>query len=222
MFDHDRFYWLLQVEARGLARRELFAAAGLSPHDSAMHDPARLADQLNYQPQAVRTRLLGQLETALGLQPSDYPAEYALMDWEMVREMAAGGITFGAHTQRHVVLTLEAMAEAEREIRGSKQTLEEQLQCPARHFAYPNGHYNRAVRNLVERAGFASATTTERVLAQQGIDPFTLGRISLCEESTRGISGNYARAVARLRLRAWPHGARAAVAARTTTEGARL
>ncbi|MFN0124949.1 MAG: polysaccharide deacetylase family protein, partial [Blastocatellia bacterium] len=91
---------------------------------------------------------------------------------------------------------------AEREIRRSKRVLEEQLQRPARHFAYPNGYYNQSIRHMVERAGFLSATTTNRALVRRGDDALTLGRISLCEESTRGITGKYSAAVAHLRLAA--------------------
>lgn len=207
LLDHDRFYWLMQqAQERDLHVRALLEKAGVTPERAALYHTARangrLADQLNYQPLAARQTLLQQLEALLGLRHHDYPADYALMDWRMMREMAAGCITFGAHTDHHVVLTLESLADAEREIRQSKQVLEAQLQRPARHFSYPNGHYNEAIRQLVERAGFASATTTERMLVQSGDDPFTLGRVSLCEESTRGITGNYSMAVARLRLAA--------------------
>jgi peptidoglycan/xylan/chitin deacetylase (PgdA/CDA1 family) len=124
------------------------------------------------------------------------------MDWEMVRAMAAEGITFGGHSERHVILTLESEVAAEGEIRRSKRVLEEQLNRPARHFAYPNGYHNEAVRQMIARAGFASATTTERVLVKRGADALTLGRFSLCEESTRGITGKFSPAVARLRLAA--------------------
>lgn len=207
LLDHDRLYWLvLKAQERGLNLREPLEAAGLSPKHAAMlcvaRNPARLTDQLNYQPLAVRQPILQSLEAALGIRHGDYPPDYQLLDWAMIREMTAGGITFGAHSDRHLILTLESAVAAEREIRRSKRVLEEQLNCPARHFAYPNGYYNDAVRQMVKRARFASATTTERALAKRGDDLFTLGRISLCEESTRGITGKYSTAVARLRLAA--------------------
>jgi hypothetical protein len=207
LLDHDRLYWLvLQARERGMDLRVPLEAAGLPPERAAslcaVRDAARVADQLNYQPLAVRQPILQSLETALGLRPEDYPASYQLLDWTMIRAMVAGGITFGAHSDRHLILTLESEAAAEGEIRRSQRVLEEQLQMPIRHFAYPNGYYNEAVRQMVERAGFTSATTTERTMAKRGADPLTLGRISLCEESTRGITGKYSTAVARLRLAA--------------------
>ena len=207
LLDHDRLYWLvLQAHERGLDLRAPLEAAGMPPEHAAslcaVHDVTRVTDQLNYQPLAVRQPILQSLETALGLCPEDYPASYQLLDWTMIREMVAGGITFGAHSERHVILTLEPETVADDEIRRSKRVLEEQLQRPIQHFAYPNGYYNDAVRQMVERAGFASATTIERTWVRRGADPFTLGRFSICEESTRGITGKYSTAVARLRLAA--------------------
>jgi peptidoglycan/xylan/chitin deacetylase (PgdA/CDA1 family) len=207
LLDHDRLFWLVhEAHERGLDLCEPLEAAGLTPEHAARlcaaRDVARVTEQLNYQPLAVRQPILQSLEAALGLRHDDYPAGYELMDWEMVRAMAAEGITFGGHSERHVILTLESEVAAEGEIRRSKRVLEEQLNRPARHFAYPNGYHNEAVRQMIARAGFASATTTERVLVKRGADALTLGRFSLCEESTRGITGKFSPAVARLRLAA--------------------
>lgn len=124
------------------------------------------------------------------------------MSWEMIQEMADGGISFGAHSEHHLILTLESEATAKDELCRSKQRLEAQLQQPIRHFAYPNGYFNPTIKALAARAGFTSAVTTERVIARRGDDALALGRISLCEESTRGITGAYSEAIARLRLAA--------------------
>lgn len=207
LLDHDRLYWLVhQATERGLDLREPLEAAGLTPEHAtrlcATRDSARVTDRLNYQPLAVRQPILESLETALGISRTAYPSGYQLLDWDQIREMAEGGISFGAHSDRHLILTLESEVAAEREIRRSQRVLEAQLQRPAKHFAYPNGYYNQTIRQMVERAGFASATTTNRSLVKRGDDALTLGRISLCEESTRGITGKYSEAVARLRLAA--------------------
>ncbi len=207
LLDHDRLYWLvLQAQERGLDLCAPLEAAGLPPERAARlcaaRDVARVTNQLNNQPLAVRQPILQSLEAALDVRAEDYPSDYQLLDWAMIREMAAGGITFGAHSDRHLILTLESAAAAEGEIRRSKRVLEEQLDCPIQHFAYPNGYCNEAVRQMVERAGFVSATTIERTWVKRGADPFTLGRFSVCEESTRGITGKYSRGVARLRLAA--------------------
>ena len=205
ILDHDKLYWLvLQARAAGIDLQRPLQAAGVAPQQiarilSARH-VAQVADALNYHPLATRQAILQRLEATLP--DAAYPTSYELMSWEMIREMADGGISFGAHSDRHLILTLEDEATSTREIRYSKYVLEEQLKRPIRHFAYPNGYSNAQIQAMVARAGFASAVTTERTIARRGDNAMTLGRISLCEESTRGITGAYSNAVARLRLAA--------------------
>ncbi len=205
ILDHDRLYWLvLQARAAGIDLKKPLEAAGLASQQTARLCAARqiahVADALNHHPFVARQAILRCLEAALP--DVQYPASYELMSWEMIRTMADDGISFGAHSDHHLILTLESEATVEDEIRRSKQCLEAQLNCGIRHFAYPNGYFNPTIKAMLARAGFASAVTTERTIATRGDDAMALGRISLCEESTRGITGTYSAAVARLRLAA--------------------
>jgi peptidoglycan/xylan/chitin deacetylase (PgdA/CDA1 family) len=205
LLDHDRIYWLAQ--AARVCRLELavpLRKAGLAPEkiaalNSKLH-PLALAEGLVYLPFDLRERVLGCLEEAVGECAGSYPAGLALLEWEMVAEMAEAGISFGSHSDQHAVLTLEAEPEVERDLVNSKRLLEARLGRPVRHFAYPNGCYSGAIKRLMARAGFEVAVTTERRINRRGDDLLALGRICLCEESTRGLTGRYSRAVARLRL----------------------
>jgi peptidoglycan/xylan/chitin deacetylase (PgdA/CDA1 family) len=210
LLDHDRLFWLaLRARECGVDLRRALVEAGFPAGRAAQICSAssvlRAADELNYQPAARRGRVLERIEATLGCAFGEgnlYPPGFELMTWEMVSEMAGGGVTFGAHTEHHPVLTHESESTGAREIRRSKQTLEERLNRPARHFAYPNGCYDAAVKRLVAEAGFETAVTTARHVNRPGCDLMGLGRVSLCEESTRGVSGQYSAAVARLRLAA--------------------
>jgi peptidoglycan/xylan/chitin deacetylase (PgdA/CDA1 family) len=203
--DHDLLYWYTrQAKLLGLSLRVPLVKAGLNLREvaeiTAAVDPLQLCEELVQLPQARRAAVLAKLGEFLGEPAPEQNAGFALLDWSMIHEMAAGGLSFGAHTERHPVLTLESTDVVEQEILNSRQTLETQLGTPIRHFAYPNGCYNPAVREVVQRLGFASAVTTERHLNRRGQDLLALGRTCLCEESTRGLSGHYSEAVARLRL----------------------
>lgn len=207
IFDHDRLYWLIwQARSNSIDLRKPLEDAGLAPQQAAWictsRQLARVADVLNYRPLEHRQKIIERLETELQDMITPYPASYELMTWEMVREMNAGGISFGAHSDRHLILTLEAEATVEQEIRRSKQTLETQLHQHIHHFAYPNGYFTPAIKTRLAQAGFASSVTTQTTVARRGDDLLALGRISLCEESTRGITGGYSAAVAHLRLAA--------------------
>jgi peptidoglycan/xylan/chitin deacetylase (PgdA/CDA1 family) len=95
--------------------------------------------------------------------PSAPPPHYAAMNWDDLRAAAADGVEIGCHTESHPILTrLESRAELEREIYGAKQSLEESLGLPVRHFCYPNGKAPDIDDDVVARvqdAGFDSAVT---------------------------------------------------------------
>jgi len=75
-------------------------------------------------------------------------------------EMAACGITVGAHSRTHADLRACGPGELEGEVRGSKVDLEDLLGAPVTTFAYPAGLLNDAVVAAVAAAGFTSAVTT--------------------------------------------------------------
>jgi peptidoglycan/xylan/chitin deacetylase (PgdA/CDA1 family) len=106
-----------------------------------------------------------------------------MMTWEEVAAMGRGGMTIGAHTLTHPNLPGLPPAEAEAEIAGSKALIEEKVNAPVLHFAYPNGrgvsHYNDAVRDMVHKAGFLSSVTSINGPVRRQDDPFTLQRLGV-------------------------------------------
>lgn len=100
-----------------------------------------------------------------------------LMDWSGVKEWLAAGNEVGAHTRTHPRLTAIPLAEAREEIIGSKKILEDRLGIPIRHFCYPYGSFNAALRDIVAEAGFDTAVTTKPGLHQPADDPLTINRL---------------------------------------------
>src|SRR6266581_4754551 len=129
-----------------------------------------------------QTKLLGIIE---GLGSRKEPGvEEQMLTWEMLREMSKGGITVGAHTMSHKILTHIEPAEAEWEIAESKRRIEERLGEPVRHFAYPNGtrsDWNCEIQNLVKQAGFDTACTTVRGTNSAGHDLYALRRLEITD-----------------------------------------
>lgn len=78
-----------------------------------------------------------------------------------ITEMWENGFTFGAHSCSHRSLTALAPGEAELEIRGSKEALEDELKQPIEFFSYPYGHSDPVVRSIVKASGFKAACATE-------------------------------------------------------------
>lgn len=204
---HDRLFWLIkQSFEKSISLKTVFEQAGvpgtLELDISRSNQVLRLTDFLVHLPNELREKVIGVIERAIGYEFDDYPREHRLLTWDLVREMHGKGIRFGSHTSNHVVLTREEMPVAKAEIVDSKAELEQQIKGKVVSFAYPNGEYTSAIRELTSQAGYKIAVTTKTRKNRSGADPLTLGRVSLCEESTRGITGGYSDGVASLRLSA--------------------
>lgn len=92
--------------------------------------------------------------------PSRLLGKPGYMTVTQVREMDSGGVTVGAHSRTHPDLRACSDGELEREVRGSKEDLEDLLGKPVTSFAYPVGLLNDRVVTAVEAAGFSSAVTS--------------------------------------------------------------
>ena len=202
---HDRIYWLLKLALAGSVPMtapllKAGVAADIAAEFSGSGDLLYLTDKLVYLPNELRENAILEMEGELGDKFEDYPKEYQLLNWEMVKEMARNGIDFGGHTANHVILPLEDESVMKTEIDRCKKTLESELGRKVASFAYPNGEYNDSIRQMAADAGFSLAVTTQTRINRSGADLMALGRTSLCEESTRGIGGQYSHRVAGLRL----------------------
>ena len=100
-----------------------------------------------------------------------------LMEPAEVREWLAAGHRIGAHTMTHPRLTTLPLPKAREEITASKKALEDLFGLPVDHFAYPFGDYNAAVSDLVQEAGFRTATTTEAGVNGPADSPWRLKRM---------------------------------------------
>jgi peptidoglycan/xylan/chitin deacetylase (PgdA/CDA1 family) len=78
---------------------------------------------------------------------------------EQVREMQEAGVVFGSHSYAHHDLTTLGEQECERDLRQSRELLEDLLREPVRTLAYPRGRHDERVRRAAGRAGFTQAFT---------------------------------------------------------------
>ena len=92
--------------------------------------------------------------------PSRLLGRAGYMTRAQLLEMDDAGVTIGAHSRTHPDLRACTAKELEREVRGSKEDLEDLLAKPVTSFAYPTGLTDDRVRAAVSAAGFTSAVTT--------------------------------------------------------------
>lgn len=114
------------------------------------------------------------------LVPGDKGPIKAMLQWTQIREMASAGMTFGAHTVTHPILSRLSEGEARRELSDSKRRIEEETQSPVSLLAYPVGRamdYSPEVLRITQELGFTAAVTTTSGVNVRGDDLFLLRRV---------------------------------------------
>jgi peptidoglycan/xylan/chitin deacetylase (PgdA/CDA1 family) len=196
-FTHD---WLFHVFCLARERRlrpmyealPTAAASALQPLLEGSMTPSAAVDAfLGNQSAGTAQRTIEALCEQLGGGPELIPEQGEVMDWNEVREMISFGVEIGAHTVTHAVLPLEDPECAEWEIRESKAEIEKHTGRPCLDFAYCNGWYSDELIQILVRAGFRSAVTTEDLLNRIGGDPFALKRKVVWENFSVGARGTY-------------------------------
>jgi peptidoglycan/xylan/chitin deacetylase (PgdA/CDA1 family) len=105
------------------------------------------------------------------------PETVSTLSIPQVLEMQEGGMSFGSHGYRHSKLTELGDKECERELRMSREILEDVLERRVHMLAYPRGEHNELVRKAARRAGFTSAFATSRRLSK--VEPYALPRAGI-------------------------------------------
>jgi len=88
------------------------------------------------------------------------------LTWAEVRELHNAGIEFGSHTVNHPTLTGLCHAELERELRRSKDKIENELSCAVQSFAYPyafpeqDREFVHRLRDLLMATGYNNGVST--------------------------------------------------------------
>ena len=102
------------------------------------------------------------------------------MTWDMVREMRAAGMTFGAHTVDHPVLARCSVERQRREIAGSVTRLHDELGQPPTLFSYPigaPGTFDARTRACLREAGITHAFSLSGGYQRPGaLDPLDIPR----------------------------------------------
>jgi len=129
---------------------------------------------------AVSSMLGGQNSWDLGIGVAQKP----LMTRDDFLEWLAAGMDVGSHTKTHADLTAISPQLAGDQIQGSKYELESALGYEVRHFCYPYGRFNESQLNLVQSAGYITATTTQRGRVELGDDNLKLRRILIAQATT--------------------------------------
>ena len=112
----------------------------------------------------------------LGVQP----APNCILGWDSLRKLSEEGITLGAHTRTHPLLSRISLDEARKEAVGSFEDLKREIGFAHPIFAYPSGEFSNDVVSMLEREGFSLAFTTQRGINNiNHMDPLRIQRINI-------------------------------------------
>lgn len=143
----------------------------------------RLLTKMKYLGHAERMEMADYVRKAADCEP---PKDLMLTTAQ-TRALHDAGVTIGAHTASHPILTKVSDALAEQEIMRSREVLTDITGVPPTLFAYPNGKPERdyALRHaaMVKRAGFKAAFSTSPGAASRGSDLYQLPRFTPWERT---------------------------------------
>lgn len=109
----------------------------------------------------------------------------AAMNWDQLRYLAKEGITLGAHTRTHPLLTRLSHDEAQEEIKGSYEDLKREIGDILPVFAYPNGSHDQDVVDILKQEELKlSVTVIDGVNDMNAADPLRLDRTEVTQRTS--------------------------------------
>lgn len=198
--DRGQPFWFDQVAAaarhwKQAAPPPAWAAPLPEPLVRALSGPGPVAQRardaaafLKTLPDPERMRLVELLAPFASNAAGDDP-----MSWEDVKGLLGAGMEVGAHGVRHGILTRMPAEEAAREIGQSVAVIQERTGAVVQSFAYPNGDVNGEVARTAQAAGVRVGFTMDGYNVQPGQDLLRVARRNVCEDTSRGLGGNFSR-----------------------------
>lgn len=106
-----------------------------------------------------------------------------LMNWNQLRECLANNIEIGSHSLTHGVLVNKSRLSLEKELKNSKEILEQKLDAGISTFAYPyrfpaeNSAFIEQLKAILQGVGYKTGVTTNIGLATKKSNCLILSRI---------------------------------------------
>jgi peptidoglycan/xylan/chitin deacetylase (PgdA/CDA1 family) len=104
------------------------------------------------------------------------------LSWRQITEMHAAGLSFQSHSHDHVDLTRLSTTALDRQLRESKEVLEDRLGSPVLFLSAPYGLMNHKVVQAARQAGYLAVCGTRCWPARPGAD--VVDRVVLRRECT--------------------------------------
>jgi glycosyltransferase involved in cell wall biosynthesis len=116
------------------------------------------------------------------------PPVRSFLNWEEVRVMQQGGISFGSHTLHHTLLRNSSPRATEIEIRLSREELIDRLGAQVGSFSYPWGVSNALLEKQARESGYSCAVTVKAGIISSETNPWLVPRIAISNSMLRNSS----------------------------------
>ena len=102
-----------------------------------------------------------------------------IMSWDDVLSLREQGASFASHTVEHYPLSELSEDEVMRELKASRDEIEQRISAPCRTLGYPRGQCTERVVTIAREVGYTSAVTTVEKGADVADSPMRLPRIGV-------------------------------------------
>lgn len=126
-----------------------------------------------------RRALLADLARRHGMPQTGRSSHRSMTRQEIQTLAAEGVISFGAHSVNHPALSELSREDQRTEIETSREVCAELLGEAPSTFAYPFGDYSDVTVDVVRKAGFAVAVTTDADVVRKGANHLRLPRLQV-------------------------------------------
>lgn len=123
------------------------------------HAISAISERLKKMPDGQRRLAIEKLLSISGVDIPDDLGQKLILSWDDVSQMSNDGISFGAHSVTHPILTNMPLEQAKHEIIQSKKDIERKLGKETVAFSYPNGDFNLELAKFIRESGFSLAVS---------------------------------------------------------------
>lgn len=95
------------------------------------------------------------------------------LNWDEIIEMKEGGFEIGSHTCSHPDLTILSSEELIRELKGSKEAIEDKINQEVNFLSLPFGRYNKRVLRFAQKSGYLGVCDLN---PDRSYDGYVIGR----------------------------------------------
>jgi peptidoglycan/xylan/chitin deacetylase (PgdA/CDA1 family) len=106
------------------------------------------------------------------------------LTWDEIKEMSKNGWAIESHSVSHADNSQLTAAQLIYEITESKKIIEQQLQKPVLHYAFPFGKYNAASLKIIKDAGYKTSATVHAGLCTSKNNLYRLPRLEMNADDT--------------------------------------